>query len=146
MSYTWCTVYDIQTYLDEQSTIVVSDAGEGISGNYDETDAIRLENNVATKIKEYLAGAYNKSTIVTEPILVVIASQLTAAEIAFGRMASSFGSEISEWTDRLKNEAWAKLQIVFINQTLDTATTLNIPFWKRLFMSKSREKAIISNV
>lgn len=146
MPYIWCTVYDIQTYLDEESTIVISDAGEGISGNYDEADAIRLENNVATKIKEYLAGTYNKSTIVTEPILVIIASQLIAAEIAFGRMASSLGSEISEWTDRLKNEAWAKLQQVFINQTLDIATPLTVPFWKRLFMSKSRERGIVSNV
>lgn len=146
MPYTWCTVYDIQTYLDEESTIVVSDAGEGISGNYDEAAAIGLENNVAVKVKEHLAGVYDKSTIVTEPILVIIASQLTAAEIAFGRMASSLGNELSEWTDRLKNEAWAKLQTVFINQTLEIATALNIPFWKRLFMSKSRERGIVSNV
>ncbi|MHC4395616.1 MAG: hypothetical protein ACYS1A_08165 [Planctomycetota bacterium] len=120
---------------------------EAITGNFDEADAIRLENNIVNEIITYLSTVFILPLpYATEPTLITNAAKLTAAEIGFSRMAASIGNEPSEWTNRLKNEGWSSLQKIFINQNLPTGTPKSVPFWQRLIMSKTREKAVVADV
>ena len=147
VAYLWCTTQDIQAYLDDESTIVIGSAND-TSSNFDETTAKRLENHVVEVIVEYLVAVYTITNTSSANILIVSASQLTAAQIGFGRFASSIGNEPAHWTIRLENRVWAVLQRIFVSQSLSGTgiTAKSVPFWKRLIMAKTRERSIIPNV
>lgn len=145
-AYTWCTREDIQTYLDEESTITIGSAGS--DATFDEVTAKRLENDVVTEIVTYLSAVFNLSAASESDILVANAAKLTAAQIGMGRQASSIGVEVAHWTIRLENKTWASLQRIFISQSLSgtAITAKNVPLWQRLLMAKTRERSIVPNV
>lgn len=139
-AYIWCNTISVQTYLDTESTIALGD-------NYDLASAKRLENDVVYEIIEYLSSVYTISISSVANILTAVASKLTAARIAMGRMDASIGMDPANWTIRLSNEAWATLIRIFVNQTLSGSniTTLSVPLWKRLMLAKSRERSVVPN-
>jgi len=140
-AYIWCSTNSIQAYLDTESTIVLGD-------NYGLATAKVLENDAVKSIVSYLSPVFTLSVSSVSDELIRIASQITASQIAAGRMGASLGSDLAEWITRMKNEAWASLQRAFISQTLSGTgiTTKTVPLWKRLLFSKSRERAIVPNV
>ena len=137
-AFIWCETDDIQAYLDMESTIV-------LGNTFDLATAKKLENHQAYEVIAYLSTVFTISTTAVADLLVVIVSKLTAAQIGMGR---SIGDELPEWTERLKNEAWASLQRAFITQTLpgSNITAKSVPFSERLLMGKARERTIIPNV
>jgi len=141
--YIWCTEADIQVFLDRESTI---DIGDTASDTYAVADAIRMENMVVHDIFRYLSVSLVLSVYAPAQVLVSAAAMLTAARIGRGRMGASMGNDLTEWTDRYANQAWGKLQAIFVDQTLDNATARSIPLWQRLILSKMRERSIVPNV
>lgn len=136
-AYLWCDTDDIQTYLDTTSTIRLGD-------NYDLATAKRLENDKVNTILNYLSTVFTIDVTVVSAELIGIATQLTAVQIVTGRMAS-VGGELAQWVERLNNDAWARLQRIFLSQTLVGTGFLvsNVPLWKRLILAKTRERAIV---
>lgn len=141
--YIWCTEADIQLFLDAESII---DIGDTSSDTYAAADAIKMENTVVHDIVRYLSGSLVLSIYTPAQVLVSAAAMLTAARIGRGRMGASMGSDLAEWTDRYANQVWAKLQSIYVDQTLDNATARVVPLWKRLIMSKMRERSVVPNV
>lgn len=139
MAYLWCTTAQIQLYLDDKSPIK-------IGTSYDEADAQLMENAVVRQIIGYLVSVYEITTASDEDELKDIAAKLTAANIGLARSGSTIGMEVADWTERRMNEGWSDLQRIFINQSLQNVTAKSVPFWKRLMMAKSRERAIVPNV
>jgi len=139
IAFYWCTEYDIQKYLDEESVIKIDDG-------YDLTDAIRMENDVVIEIVGYLNSVYVITKESNSRELRVVAAKLTAAAIGQARQGSSMGNSLVEWTSRLQNSAWSTLQRYFINQNLIGLTKITVPFVTRLFTSKLRERAVVPSV
>lgn len=137
----WCTIESIEKYLDRESSIAI---GDGASDTYALVDAIMMENAVVDEIVGYLSTAYEISRLVSDDYLRDIAAKLTAGQIGAARMGASMGNELTSWTFRLKNEGWAALQRIFIHQTLQELTTKSIPYWRRLMLAKTRERAVIA--
>ena len=144
LGYLWCKRIDIQKYLDQESVILIGDPNDN-EFNFDEADAMRMENDSVAEIVDYLSGSYTISTTDILPVLVKDAAKMTAASIGLARQASSQGVEVAGWTVRLDSQAWSSLKRKFINQTLNlTATSLSIQ--SRLIMSKLRERAVAISV
>lgn len=143
MPFEWTTKQKLQTYLDQDSTIIIGD-GEG--ENYPLGDAERVEYDVVAAIKQYLSISFSGLPATPPDVLITAASKLSAAAIGRGRMGASMGNDLTEWTDRLTNEAWSSLQRIAISQVLDGATKRPMSIANRLLLTKTRERAIVPNV
>lgn len=144
LGYLWCKRMDIQKYLDKESTILIGDPNDN-EFNFDEADAMRMENDSVLEVVDYLTVSYEITLEDDLPVLVKDAAKMTAASIGLARQASSQGMEVAGWTVRLDNQAWSSLKRKFINQTLNLAKK-DVAIQDRLIMSKLRERAVAISV
>ena len=144
LGYLWCKRIDIQIYLDQESVILIGDPNDN-EFNFDEADAMRMENDSVREIIDYLSGSYTIAVTDILPVLVKDAAKMTAASIGLARQASSQGMEIAGWTVRLDGQAWSSLKRKFINQTL-SLTAVSLSITDRLIMSKLRERQVVVSV
>lgn len=144
LGYLWCTRIGIQIYLDQESVILIGDPNDN-EFNFDEADAMRMENDSVREIIDYLSGSYTIAVTDILPVLVKDAAKMTAASIGLARQASSQGMEIAGWTVRLDGQAWSSLKRKFINQTL-SLTAVSLSITDRLIMSKLRERQVVVSV
>ena len=138
-AFLWCTTDSIQAYLDNESTI-------RLGNNYSLATAKILENHQVYEVVSYLSSVYEIDDQAGCDILTVVVSKLTAAQIGIGRMAASMGMNLAEWAERLKNEAWSTLQRIFVSQSLPDdgyTTPKDVPFPRRIFLSKMRERTVV---
>ncbi len=141
--YIWASKNDIQRYLDAESVIKIGDSS---NENYSESEAQDMENGVVYEIITYLSSVYEITTESNVNLLKEITAMLTASKIGLARMGSSIGNDVTDWTNRLKNEAWASLQQRFVNQDISELTAKDVPLWRKMMFSKRREQAIVRNV
>lgn len=142
-SYMWCTREAIQKYLDRESTIRI---GTTDGSNYSHQDAKAMENDVVREVVAYLDSVYVMTISDSSALLIAHIAKLTAAQIGMARLGASMGNDLTPWTERYKNEAWAALSRYVINHNLSHVTKRTVPFWQRLMYAKSRERSIIPNV
>lgn len=140
-AYLWTTTAQIQAYLDAESIISI-----GEDGTYAEADAMSLENDTVNEIVSYLSPFFVITAETVSPLLASIAAKITAAQIGLARMGASMGSQPADWTYRLKNEAWAALYRIALNQSLTGVTPKTISIENRLIYAKIRERSLIANV
>jgi len=141
-TYLWCTTAEIQAFLDAESVITIGNE----TGTYSEDDAMILENGIVYEIVSYLSPFFVISVTTVNPLLAAIAAKLTAAQIGLARFGASMGNEPANWTYRLKNEAWAALQRIAIQQSLPNLAPKTLPLEQRLLLSKTRERTLIAQV
>jgi hypothetical protein len=144
LGYLWCKRLEIQTWLDKESVIFIGDPNDS-EYNFDEADAMRMENANVEEIVDYLSAVYEITTEDDLPVLVKDAAKMTAASIGLARQASSQGMEVAGWTIRLDSQAWSSLKRKFVNQSLDLVKK-DVPLHDRLIMSKLRERQVTVNV
>jgi len=143
MAYTWCTTAQIQKYLDTESSIVIGATG------FAEADAQELENHAVDDIENFLEPGWNVPLPTGVASLIRLASKLTAAYIGASRMGAGLGQATAEWTERYKNEVYARLRRMIINQpsiTIAGATKKTMTLQQRLLASKSRERSVLNDV
>lgn len=142
LGFLWCTVEDIQKYLDQESTIQI---GDGSGNTFSLNDAMRIENDVVRDIIDFLSSVYEIDVTSILDFLISQTSRLTAAAIGVTRFAASMGISEADWTNRYKNEAWAALRRSVINQSTSGLVKKSVPIHIRLIYAKTRERAVISN-
>lgn len=144
LGYLWCKRVEIQTWLDNESVIFIGDPNDN-EFNFDESNAMRMENASVREIVDYLKGSYEITTEDDLPVIVKDAAKMTAASIGLARQASSQGMEVAGWTVRLTSEVWSSLKRKFINQTLNLAKK-EVSIQDRLIMAKLRERVVTISV
>jgi len=142
-AFLWASRKAIQRFLDQESVIIIGNVISD-STNYDEEDAEEMENGVARMIVNYLSYSLEITISTESEELKEITAMMTAARIGLARMGSSMGNVPAAWTVRLQNDGWARLQQIFISQTLTGVTAKAAPLANRLIMAKTRQRSLIN--
>lgn len=141
--YLWCMRRSIQRFLDQESVISIG-AIMSDTVNYDEEDAEEMENGVVRMIINYLSFSLEISIDTENEELKEIAAMMTAGRIGLARMGSSMGNQPAAWTVRLANDGWARLQQMFISQTLLGVTAKDVSLALRLINAKTRQRTMVN--
>lgn len=142
-SFIWCSRVSIQTYLDQASLIkiglVLND-----DNNYDEEDAVRMENGAVNLMVNYLSYSLEITASSDNEELKDLAAMMTAARIGLARFGASMGGEPAAWTANLQNDVWGRLQQIFISQSIAGITAKSVSLTNRLIMAKNRLRTLLN--